>query len=199
VEAKLADIEMMKYQKQQAIQSAKSNVTEWTKKRQEEWQQAAVAHTTTTKAHLDPMLGALDWFKDKPVDPKADEAAKKQAEDHNKFVGELRGQISEVMQDDSPQMRAILVAGMAQLFNLQRVHAGAKAELDAAKKQLAEITAKYERVKSASVSRLRESGAPDKSSQPAAKDPGLFTSTGDALDTLARQVMEQRAAAANNQ
>lgn len=195
VEAKLADIEMMKYQKQQAIQSAKSNITEWTKKRETEWQQAAVAHTKNTQTHLDPMLGALEWFKEKQVDDKADDNAKKSATEHNKFVGELRGQIQEVMRDDSPQMRAILIAGMAQLFNLQRAHAGVKADLESTKKALEEVTGKYERVKNASVSRLRASNAPDASVPPVTKTADVNTSTGDALDAIAKQVMEARAAA----
>lgn len=194
VEAKLADIEMLKYNKQQAIQSAKSNVGEWMKKREDEWKQAATQHTQQTRSYLDPMLGALDWFKEKKVEASADESAKKSAEEHNKFVGELKGQIQAAMQDDSPQMRAILVTGVAQLFNLQREHAQVKNELASAKKALEEVTSKYERVKSASVSRLRESGAPD-NAVPAPAKTSVTTSTGDALDALARQVMEQRAAA----
>jgi hypothetical protein len=195
VESKLADIEMMKYQKDQAIAQAKTNIGEWTKSRQEEWQKAATEHTRTTQSSLDPMLGALEWFKDKTPAADADEAAKKNVEEHNKFVGELRGQIGDVIKDDSPQMRAILIAGMAQLFNLQRVHASTKAEAETLKKDLTAVTEKYDRLKGASVSRLRESGAPASGSTPAAKPTTLNTNTGDALDSIARQVMEQRAAA----
>ena len=99
------------------------------------------------------------------------------------------------MSDDSPQMRAILVTGMAQLFRLQREHAGVAAERDSLKKELADARGKFDKVKQAGLSRLRESGAPQSGAMPAAKPMNQFTTPAtDALDALARQVTEERAA-----
>jgi len=41
-------------------------------------------------------------------------------------------------------MRAIMLAGMAQLFYLQKVHDGTNAKLASVEKSLAEVTEKYD-------------------------------------------------------
>jgi hypothetical protein len=137
----------------------------------------------------------LDWFKEKAAAEKATAEEKAAAAEHNTFLGTLKGQINDALADDSPQMRAILVTGMAQLFRLQREHAALKTAHDALKKTFDEVDGKYKRVVSASRSRGHESAAPASGVMPAPKEQNQFTTpAGDALDTLARQVMEQRAA-----
>jgi hypothetical protein len=70
-----------------------------------------------------------------------------------------------------------------------------RTELESTKKSLAEITEKWEKVKNSSTSRLRESGAPTGGTVTVKPTNDFNTRPADALDSLAKQVMEQRAAA----
>jgi hypothetical protein len=195
VESKLADIEMQKYSKEQAVKAAKDNIQKYVSEREQVAKASATAHNTVTKQRLDPMIGQLEWFSKKTVDEKADAATKKSIEEHNTFVEQTGQQLAAALQDDSPEMRAILLTGMAQLFNLQREHKTKVAELEATKKSLEEITAKWEKMKGASTTRLRESGAPSTGLPKIKPSTETNIRTGDALDAIAKQVMEERAAA----
>lgn len=196
VEAKIADIEVSKYNKEQAVNAAKSNLGKYIETRQAEVAQMSQASRKATEASLSQMLGSLDWFSEKKADSAADDAAKKDIADHNKFVTELKQQIEAAKNDDTPEMRAILITGMAQLFNLQRRLPALEAALSAKTKELEEIKTKWEAVKSSTRSRLQESQAPA-GGMPAAK-PGLDVNqrSADALDDIARRVMEEKARAA---
>jgi hypothetical protein len=200
VEAKVADIEMAKYRKEEAIKAAKENLTGYMQERQQAAEKAANADGTAVSEKLGGLLGKLEWFSEKPLDPKADANVKTQVEEHNKFVADLKTQIEAASKDNSPEMRAILLTGMAQLFNLQRRLPALEATLAAKDKALAEVTAKWEAVKGASRSRLNESAAPA-GGIPGATKSGVDvnTRTGDVLDDIARQVMEKKAAAASGQ
>jgi hypothetical protein len=194
VTSKVADIAMLQYQKDQAVKGAKENLGQYLNERQQAAQQFATQHTTATNTELTNLLGALDWAKDKTPGEKATDAEKAEAADHNKFVAKVREQLNAALQDDSPRMRAIQLVGMAQLFNLQRTHEATKAKLATVEKQLSEVTAKWEKVRNASVTRLERSGA-STGAVAAPKPVNQFTtSAAEALDGIARQVMEERAA-----
>ena len=199
VEAKVADIEMAKYTKEQAIKMAKENLTEYTKERQEASSKVALAHSQAVTANLSSLLDRLDWYGEKPMPADADEATKKSIAEHNAFLKELKPQVAEAINDNSPEMKAVLVTGMAQLFNLQRQVPALKAELETTKKSLSDITAKWEAMKNSSRSRLNESAAPAAGITQAPSGPDINARASDALDTLARQVMEKRSQAAAGQ
>lgn len=197
VEAKVADIELVKYNKDQAIKSAKENIEQYVSERTKHAQAMATHHNVATKQQVDHITKELDWFKEKPVDEKSDAATKAAILEHNVFINDTRNQLAAALQDDSADMRAILLVGMVQLFNLQRTNAVTVKELDAAKKQLAEVTEKWDNIRKASTSRLRESAAPANGlptkSTPSSEQVNVHS--GDALDAIAKQVMEKRAAA----
>lgn len=196
VEARVADIELVKYNKDQAIKAAKDNIETYVADRTKHAQSMVNQHNTATKQRVENLSTQLDWFKEKPVDEKADAATKTAVQEHNTFITDTRNQLAAALQDDSAEMRAILLVGMAQLFNLQRTNAGTVKELDAAKKELAEVKEKWDAIRKASTSRLRESAADSKGGAvkpvPASEQVNLHS--GDALDALAKQVMEKRAA-----
>jgi hypothetical protein len=194
VEAKLADIEMVKFSKNKAIESARANVAAYVEERSKSATQALTNHNTATEKHFGELSGNLKWLSDRPVDPKADEATRKGAEEHNAFVATTKQNLAAALKDDSPEMRAIMLAGMAQLFYLQRVHDGTIAENEGLKKSLADVTGKYDKLRQGSVSRLRESGAPPGgSTTPAANPSDQFHKTAtQSLDDIAKQVMEER-------
>jgi hypothetical protein len=190
VESKLAEIAMSQYQKEQAIKEAKTNVQGYMAERQKQFEQAATMHTRATVETLGGLVNQLDWFKEKP-------ATEANAKEHNEFLSTLREQIDTAVKDDSPRMRAVLITGMAQLFNLQRHHAAVKAELEATKKSLEDVTKKWQGVKRASTSRLEESAAPAAGVPPQAPKASeqVNLKTSDALDNIAKGIMETRARA----
>jgi len=192
IESKVADILHARYNKEQAVQVAKQNFTEYAKAREAELNQSVTGHVTQTKAQLDQMLPNLPWFKEKELAKDATPEVKAEVEDHNKFVTELRPQLDAALADDSPAMRAILITGMAQLFNTQREKAKVDSQLAAITKERDALQAKFDKIKNSSRSRLNESGANPGAVPPPAKKPDHTVPAGDALDAIAKQVMEER-------
>ncbi len=199
VEAKVAEIELTQYDKEKAIAETKENVSKYMEERTKQQQAGVQQHNVATKQRVDGLVATLDWIKPKTIDEKADAATKAAATEHNAFVTEVQQQLAAALQDDSAEMRAILLVGMAQLFNNQRETAGLKKDLEARTKELADVTEKWNRVKAASTTRLREGGAPPAGGAPKPKAAAdqVHDRAGDALDAIAKQVMEAKAAKAN--
>jgi len=192
VEAKVADIEQHKFNKDQAIKSAKDNIGQYLSEREKSFKEGVATHTTATRTEFDKLAGQLPWLKEQTPAAGADEAATKAVAEHNAFVADTRKQLDDALADDSPEMRAIMLTGMAQLFNLQRVHKAVSAENESLKTQLAESQALVERLKAPSRSRLPESGAPaGKVETPKPKD-NFDLRAGDALDAIRNKVVEER-------
>lgn len=196
--AKMADLAQNKFEKDQAVQAAKGNADEYLKQRSEEANKSATQHTDATRNEMVSLTQKLDWLLPRAPKPDATEDQKKAIAEHNKWLEETNQQLAAALSDDSPQMRAILLTGMAQLFYTQRSHTIFKAE-QAAKvagleKQLAEATDTLERYKRASTTRLRE--IVPASQIPAQKqevNPNLTAA--ESLDKLRDQVMAARQAA----
>lgn len=207
VESKVADIEQAKWNREEAMKSAKANINQYVTEREKNYEKAATAHRDATKAEFDELrkIEGLAWMKPQPIDPKADEVTRKKLEGINAFVSDIQSQVEAASQDDSPKMRAIMLAGMANLLYLQRVHEGTKAALaasdadhkkvvEAKDKEIEGLKATIDKFKNASGARLRETSAPagggkipDKSSL------NLEVRPADALDAIAKQVVEERA------
>lgn len=208
IESKVADIEVAKFSKDEAIKAAKANITQYVEQQRKTYEGNAAAHNTATEKEFSELSTKLTWMAPKTADPKADEATRKEVAEHNKFVADTKAQLNEALRDDSPKMRAIMLAGMAQLLNLQRVRAVEKAAAEAAKKsfdeQLAaskkaldEANAKLARFTNASVGRLREGGAPPGGRTEKPATVSLETRTVDALDAIRDQVVQERAKRVN--
>lgn len=197
VESKVADIAQIKFNKDQAVKAAKENLTGYLGEREKQWKLAATQHSTETRKQLEPILAQAGWLKEKT--PAADGSDKAAVEEHNAFVKATREQVEVVLNDDTPQMRAILTAGTIQLFNLQRVHEALRKDYDDVKAKLVEVTERYDKVKASSRTRLPESAAPAGGTPPPAApkpESQINLRTDVALDNLAKSIMEKRAAAA---
>lgn len=200
VNSSIADIELAKYSREQAVAAAKTNLTQYTQERQAALAQEQQGALTASVTRTDELLSKLDWFNERKTEAGADEAAKAEAQEHNKFLNDLKPQMAESLKDNSPEMKAILVTGMAQLFHLQRRVPALEAKLAAATKAATEATAKYDAIRNASRSRLPESQAPAGGIPDLGKkNADVNARPGDALDAIAKQVMEQRAAARSGQ
>jgi hypothetical protein len=196
VESKVADIAVAKFEKDQAVKATKDNVAQYLQERQQLNQKAAESHVKATTERANQLLNALDWYKPQAVDPKATPEQKQAADSYNKFLTGVQTQIKDAFTDTSPEMHAILITGTAELFNAQRIVGEVRAELETTKKSLADITAKYEKIRAAGRTRLPESQAPVNGKLPNPKPVDTFNQRpGDALDALAKQVGEKRQAA----
>lgn len=196
VKAKLADIAVTRYNKDQAIATAKQNIDEYLKSKQEESTKSVTAYQDEARKELDSLWGQLDWTKKREVAATASDADKTAAETHNKFVAQVRAELEEGLKNDNPKLRATLLTGVAQLFNLQHVHESLKKSHEALEKEVKELREYKDRVKKASTSRLQESNAPASGKLPQAQKPeSIFTTPAtDALDALRKQVTEERQA-----
>lgn len=192
IQSRLDEIEVTKFDKQRALDAAKADVDKYVRERQEAYQKSAGQHNEATISELKPLLGQLKWLSDPPA-PKTtatpDEIAVRDAA--VKFNSEVRECLDEAVRDDSPSMRAILVAGMAQLLRLRRDHTDLSAAYKKATEQLKEAQEKITKFKGASVSRLRESSAPSEG-KPSAKTDIFGTHPTDALDNLRREQLLSR-------
>jgi hypothetical protein len=174
-------------------------LSKYLEERQQELSKADQSRQKEAVGMAEGFLGRLDWFAEKKIEAGADEAAKKAAEDHNVFLKELKPQLAAALQEDSPEMKATMVTGLAKLFYLQRQLPALEAALAEKTKALEEITAKWEAVKRSSQSRLNESQAPSGGIPQIKKDADINARPADALDDIARRVMEARSQAAAGQ
>lgn len=198
VDSAITDIEKAKFNKQEAIKSAKANIASYVSERQKEWEQSASSFANQTRAHLTQYSSKLEWLKPKMVPDGADASAKKAVESHNEFVAATNKSLEEAISDDSAEMRAILITGMAQLLYTQRIQEATSAENKSLKAEVAKLTEMVNKFKTGSTTRLRENNtAPGSGSIPAAKPADMLNvRPADALDEIAKQVAEARAAKA---
>lgn len=201
IDSQVSEIERAKWQKEEAIKTTKVNIAEYVAEREKAFQGTVKTHNDDTQKHFAAFLKekpGLAWFAEKTVDPKANEADRAFAEDHNKFVVDTRKQLDNAFLDDTPHMRAVLLAGMAQLLHLQRVHEGVKGRLTTVETELKEANDKLGRFTKASTTRLRESGAAPggKTADQQPKESDVFNKrAGDSIDEIAKKIVEERAAA----
>jgi len=199
VESQISDIVKTRYEKEQAVKAAKENLTSYLADREKNIEASATSHHKATATELASFTASLDWFKEQAPTTKSTPEEKAKIEDHNKFVTQLRGEIKAALDDDSPRMRATLITGLAQLFQLQRIHESASKRLAVLEKENAEITKKWNAVKRSGQSRLAESGAVPGAKAPVTKPKDEFNVRAtDALDAAAKQILEERARAGAN-
>lgn len=206
VESKLAEIETAKFDKENAINTARADIKKYVEEREKSISESATVHNKVTADVFGKLRTSdgLKWLAERKADEKADEATKKAVAEHNEFVKVTNQQIEAAMSDDSPEMRAILLAGMAQLLYTQRVHEQDKAKLstietdhkkvvDGLNAKVTELEARIAKFKGASVTRLEQSGAPSTERIPTVKSGEIdIRPTTQALDDIARDIREKR-------
>jgi hypothetical protein len=192
VEGQLYKVEAAKAEKEQAIESAKTNIGDYTKARREELNNSSRAHNEEVSAKVTDLVGRLPWMTLEKLKDSATEEEKKAFSENEKFVKEVREQVEVAATDGSPEMRAVLVAGFAQLLNTQRAVVALQSQLAAAKTETETLNTKLARYTKASTSRLRESAAAPVGTPGAAKKVDLTLSAGESLDAIAAQVMASR-------
>lgn len=195
VETKLVSNEEARMNKATAITEAKSNLSTFLKEQEQAKGETVEARKSSTETHFKEISGKIAWMK--KIDPPKgiSEEDKKKIEGHNAFVAQMEDEVKAAMDDDSPEMRAILTLGYVQMLRLQKEVPFLKSTFEADKKKLeTEITTIkatlkekedfIAKIKKASATSLRsEIGSPDTTGTPTS----VHTRPGDHLDTLRAQ------------
>lgn len=187
IENKLAVNEDLNDRRIRAIEDAKKNASEFLSERQKQSAQDDLAHYAKAEEHFGKVSVQLPWFKLQKPDATTTPEQKSAMEAENKFFLHVQEQVTTMMKDTSPEMRAIAALGYAQMLRLQEEipvlqseHAAEKKTLEekitALEAQLKEKEDFITRVKGASRTSLRDGGAPPNTgaaaSQPTFGEPG---------------------------
>ena len=193
LQSKLDEIETVKYEREEAVKDTKKNLDQYLQQRAKDFQGAATQHTDTTKAILGDLLAKSPWMvPPAALKPDATEEDKKNFDGQKQFVDEVNKTLHEALADDSAEMRAVLLMGVAAQMRLKQVHAATVAENEGLtkkitdlEKELTDAKATIARFKSASTTRLRESSAPADGRLPGDGQNNQFTQTAtEALDAF---------------
>jgi len=163
IEVKLTQLEDLKEKKSTAIATAKKNSEEFLTQRAQAGETAKKEFREKAATTLDTMLPKLDWFVEQKPTDKSTAAEKASIVEHNKLLTETKEAIKEAIDDDSPEMRAFLAVGLAQLMKLRADYSAAtsahKSEVTKLKAELDAANALLEKVKKGSTNRLRDTTA----------------------------------------
>jgi colicin import membrane protein len=192
IEGKLYENDNLSEKKKLAIETAKSNASEFVRTRQEELYKGTEARQQTTMQEFNALLPNMDWLKKETIDPKAPAEAKAKAEATNALIDKVNADLQEAINDDSPRMRAILIGGFAKLMRVQAdfeaTKAAHKAEVEKLNSTIKEKDEFIARIKKSSTSRL-SSAAPGVGESKTKTKVDLNEDGASALDRLHRELV----------
>lgn len=173
IEAKVFENEDLVEKKKVAIETAKKNAAEFVRTRQEEIFQNSTGRQKAMEKEFNELKPNLEWMQEIKVPATATAEEKAKAERNNKIVARVNSDLQEAIADDSPRMRAILIAGFAQLMKTRTDLEDIKAEKDA---ELAKLNATLKerddfiaRIKKSSTGRLNSAAPSPGDPKPAPK------------------------------
>lgn len=196
IEGKLFENEDFAEKKRQAIDEAKKNTSEFLRTRSEEFSGKASKFTEDAKKEYAALTPELKWFSEKTAEAKATPEEKAATDSHNKFVKDTRAVVEAVLTDTTPESRAILAIGYAQLQKVRADHVALvrasekisidhKAEVAALNATLKERDEFIAKIKKSS--KLPNTSAPDLGE--VKKKVDYSETSSDALDRLHREVV----------
>jgi len=192
IEGKLFENEDLVEKKKLAIEKAKANASEFVRTRQEEIYQNSTGRQTATEKEFNAMLPKIEWLKVLPVPATAKPEEKARIESNNALSTKVLSDVKEALNDDSPQMRAILIAGFAQLMRLRAESDSTKAGHSA---EIAKLQATLKE-RDDFIARIKKSGSSRAPGNAPAAAPAHKASVNeDATEALDRHLKEALAAA----
>lgn len=182
IEGKLFENEDLLERKKKAVDAAKSTATDYIKTK-------TTASRSAVEAKVAELSPNIPWLQDKAGD-----------EAHNKRAAGIRATMKEAIENDSPEMKGLLILGIAQLQRVNGELDEAKASHEAKEatwktekaeleKNLAAVTEKLEKVKRSSTPRIASSAPSTDDARPAKVDPNE-----QGFSALDRHLAEARAA-----
>lgn len=156
IDAKLVENEDLEAKKSLAKEQAKKNAEDFFKTKESSFR-------TSVQSEVESLLPTFPWMKEKPVT--GTDAEKALASAHNKMLQDIQANVQEAINDDSPKMKALLVAGFAQFLKtrtealalkaeLTQLSENSKKEIDTLRSSLKEKEEFIAKMKKASTSRL---------------------------------------------
>jgi hypothetical protein len=192
IEAKLVEVEDLGEREAKAIAEAKDNAGKYLAEKQAQSSKQKEISTQKALAYGEKLLAETEWMKPKQVPSGATPAEKTKIEDYNKFLKDASVAVSEAAKDDSPEMRAALGLGVAELMKVRRDFAehksSSEAQIKELEKNLKEAQALLEKIKKGSTQRLRNTPASDE--PPTHKTTKVLESGADAIDRMAREAAD---------
>jgi hypothetical protein len=182
VQARLDDIAVTKFDKERKLEEAKTNISEYIKVQRDNYSKRGQQHQEETEAQLQEFMAKLEFLQDpeplKTTATKEERAVFSANETHRKNIIDS---LAEAKRDDSPYMRALLIAGMGQLLNLKPRFEQLVEYSKAQDAKLTKALGWIDKVKAAGKPRSKEGSA-----EPTPPKPGVdYTQTaGDSLDSL---------------
>lgn len=193
IEGKLFETEDLMEQKKRALEKAKAMAAEYVKSKAEASTKELESRRKGVEAKVAELSPNIEWLNEKKAAAGAKPEEIAVVESHNKRAAEIKATMHEAITNDSPEMKGLLVLGIAQL---QRVNgefeafkataAAEKAKLEA---DLKDVTDRLNKVKRASTTRISSSAPPE--NEPKVAKVNYHEDSSSALD---RQLKEAVAA-----
>ena len=195
LDGKLFENDSLAEEKKQAIAEAKKNADVYLKNREAQWvAQSDGRATETNKEWSTEVMPKMPWFVESKITADMKPEEKKVAEEHNKLVKQLQVDVKDAIADDSPRMKAMMVAGYAMsqkyAWELARLKTDSEAKLAAVTKELTEAKAMLDRIKKASPGRVQSAAPHITPSKPSS----VNTNSSEALDKLLEEAEKENAA-----
>ncbi len=190
IESKLATNLDLADQKKAAIAEAKKNADEYLKTRRETFAKKSEDESKSVENEINALAKDFSWMSEKQSKTGATPEETASIEAHNKLATDIKGMMTEAVNDSSPRMRALLAIGTAQFVALRDEHARVKKDyetkLAAITKERDEAKAFVEKIKANSTNRMRETPAVPPVPKDKATNP-LDERAGEALDRHMRE------------
>ncbi len=164
IEGKLFENETLAENKTLALAKAKENAGEYLKTRSEAFGAQTTEFTKTTLAEFNAIAPRIEWLMEKKAPANATKEQLAEIETHNAFIAKVQPDLKAAIEDNSPQTKAVLVLGFAQLLKQRAENAALvashKAEVEKLNAELAEKVKLIEGIKKSSTSRLSSAPPP---------------------------------------
>ncbi len=158
IEGKLFENEDLTERKTKALTEAKSKASEYVKQKAEAAQNESTNRLKAVEAEVAKLIPNAPYANDKVADEKATAEEKAAVLAHNKRAADIRATMKEAIETDTPQMKSLLVLGIAQLQRVngdfEEYKAKAEAEKIALETKLKAAEDLLEKIKKSSKPRL---------------------------------------------
>lgn len=190
VEGKIFENEDLTERKKKALEAAKATASEYVKTKAESSTKEIENRRAGVEKKVAELSPNIEWLKEKKPAAGAKPEEVAAAEAHNKRAAEIKATMQEAIQNDTPEMKGLLVLGIAQLQRvngeLEALKASSAAEKTRLESELKVLTEKYNKVKNSSTGRI-SSSAPAPGDAPKPAKVNLTEDSSEAIDRLYKE------------
>lgn len=190
VEGKIFENEDLTERKKKALDAAKATASEYVKSKAEFSSKEVENRLAGVQKKVAELSPNIEWLSEKKpaAGAKPEEVAAVEA--HNKRAADIKATMQEAIHNDTPEMKGLLVLGIAQLQRvngeLETLKASSAAEKARLEGELKTVTDKFNKVKNSSTGRI-SSSAPPAGETPAKVKVNLTEDSSEAIDRLYKE------------